>query len=473
MIQVSDAYKELVKSNIRPKCEPIIKISGIDNTGEKIELVWNAKNIKDLKYKRGIDPVGRELPYMELTWTEIYTGKLNAQSYPEKYNNIAKYMAVELYFVQDLGFYNTWKTLFTSRKTWKELFSQIVTWKQLKKQSPQEVIKVPKMFLTAKPVIKGQTITWTARDFLFFLVERQVKSFKTGIDFLNPIRYFLVNERGNFISSPDLFNAITSTNINLAEFVVPNDPKIYRKIIFDGQTKDLIVKYAQLRNLYFDFSEDGSAQIKNLFNLLRTDFVFNSNVMYNSPIITQSSNIATYSFKSYYLGKKTENKYKKSYTQKYQIKNVDVYRFDYDEYGEIVESDSNGPSEINFALSFNKADIEVTPITWSKKENTISKKIIGETYEENNPCNPYSDKEAITTKRFNYLSNYFNDKSSSLEFEILPNLAVTTSDYGEVETNLYDDNGEKIHKYGVVVKTEISYNGSLKEKVYVHELTKE
>ena len=79
MIQVSDAYKELVKSNIRPKCEPIIKVSGVDNTGKEIELIWNAKNIKDLKYKRAIDPVGRELPYMELTWTEIYTGKLNVQ----------------------------------------------------------------------------------------------------------------------------------------------------------------------------------------------------------------------------------------------------------------------------------------------------------------------------------------------------------------------------------------------------------
>ena len=45
MIQVSDGYKDLVKSNIRPKCEPIIKVSGIDNTGKEIELVWNAKNI--------------------------------------------------------------------------------------------------------------------------------------------------------------------------------------------------------------------------------------------------------------------------------------------------------------------------------------------------------------------------------------------------------------------------------------------
>ena len=51
MIPVSNAYKELVKSNIRPKCEPIIKVSGKDNNGKYIELVWQAKNIKDLNYK--------------------------------------------------------------------------------------------------------------------------------------------------------------------------------------------------------------------------------------------------------------------------------------------------------------------------------------------------------------------------------------------------------------------------------------
>ena len=60
MLAVSDAYKELVKSNIRPKCEPIIRVSGKDNTGKDIEIIWKASNIKDLKYKRAIDPIGRE-----------------------------------------------------------------------------------------------------------------------------------------------------------------------------------------------------------------------------------------------------------------------------------------------------------------------------------------------------------------------------------------------------------------------------
>ena len=159
MIPVSNAYKELVKSNIRPKCEPIIKASGKDNNGKYIELIWQAKNIKDLNYKRGIDPVGRELPYMELTWTEIYTGEFDAENYPEKYNNVARYMQVELSFVQNLGFHATWKSLFNKATKWNDLFLGNVSWKGVKNQVQQEVIRLPKMFLTARPKIEGKTIT--------------------------------------------------------------------------------------------------------------------------------------------------------------------------------------------------------------------------------------------------------------------------------------------------------------------------
>jgi hypothetical protein len=95
MIQVSNAYKELINSNIRPKCEPIITISGIDNTGKETTLVWESKNIQELTYKRKIDPIGRELPYMELSCTQIYEGKLDNKKYPEKYQNIVKYMTVD------------------------------------------------------------------------------------------------------------------------------------------------------------------------------------------------------------------------------------------------------------------------------------------------------------------------------------------------------------------------------------------
>lgn len=466
MIPVSDAYKELVKSNIRPKCEPIIKVSGIDNTGKEINLIWNASNIKDLKYKRGIDPVGRELPYMELTWTEIYTGKLNAESYPEKYNNIAKYMTVELSFVQNLGFYNTWKIFSNGRITWKSLADNNTTWKQLKRQVSQEIITVPKLFLTAKPTINGQTITWVARDFLYFLTERQIKSFATDIPFANPLRYFLINERGNFKNSLDLFKAIQDTNINIKNFQENNGYTMDKKIIFDGQTKDLLLKYASIRNFYFDFYGN-SAYLNRLTENYLENFAVNSKIMFEYPKIENGTNISNYTFKSYAENKKNEETYIKSYTQQYKLKDVNVYRFDFDEYGETL--DKSIQSEINYAYSEYNNDVEVVPIVWSKQDNLITQNIAGETFNEDNFCNPYTDKEVVSNERFEFLKTYFNESSSVLEFSCLPNLAIETGDILSVETNLFDEAGKKIFKNGVVICFELRYNGSMKEKFIVHE----
>ena len=84
MLSVSQKFLELMKSNIRPKIEPTITVMGQDSNGSPVVLSWKPSNIQSMTYKRGIDPVGRTLPYMELTWTEIYYGKLNAENYPEK-----------------------------------------------------------------------------------------------------------------------------------------------------------------------------------------------------------------------------------------------------------------------------------------------------------------------------------------------------------------------------------------------------
>ena len=72
MISVSQKFLELMQSNIRPKIEPTITVKGQDSEGNQVVLTWKPSNIQDMKYKRGIDPVGRTLPYMELTWTERY-----------------------------------------------------------------------------------------------------------------------------------------------------------------------------------------------------------------------------------------------------------------------------------------------------------------------------------------------------------------------------------------------------------------
>lgn len=476
MIQVSNAYKELVKSNIRPKCEPIVKVSGIDNTGKEIELVWNAKNIKDLNYKRSIDPVGRELPYMELTWTEIYTGKLNAESYPEKYNNIVKYMQVELSFVQDLAFYNTWKTLFDGGIKWKELFSK--TWKQVKNEISQEVITMPKMFLSARPTVEGKTIKWVAKDVLFFLDEKIIKAFYgkklNGMPFKNPLAYLLQNARGGFLQSNDLFLTLTSCIDNIIDKIDANDI-LDEDIIFDGATKDCIKNYANLRNFFWDFSENIPI-LKNEYE--DTDYSFTKKTMYNHPTITSGTNISSYSFKNRLLQVDENSPYTKK-SSKINLGNnnynleCDIWY--YDGYGtRYVGEDYDGAEEINYAISASKSeelrDLTIYPVNYNEYDNILNNQIIGELFVENNPVNPYGASSSYMVQRFELLKEYFNENCSILEFETLPNISIETGDIISVVTNLFDENGELVIKNAVVISFEIIYNGALKQKIIAHEV---
>lgn len=481
MIQVSDAYKELVKSNIRPKCEPIIKVSGIDNTGKEIELVWNAKNIKDLKFKRGIDPVGRELPYMELTWTEIYTGKLNAENYPEKYNNIAKYMNVELSFVQDLGFYNTWKTLFNSGTTWKNLFDGGITWKQLKKQVTQETIKMPKMFLSAKPTIKGQTITWIAKDMLNFANGEECIEFFGNIEdplkLKNLVSYFLSNLRGSFINSTELVEFCTNT---ISDLLLRNDIEdvLDKTIICDGEIKNIIMNLLSIYNYYLDF-RNGIITIKKS-NPSNAVCAYKDKVLYNQPEIENSTNISSYNFK-YRIAKLDTNTTKsvrpdwiESFGDGYYRKHYALEGYgqaftaggesDPINYGQPKTADLVEPTDI-------PTEIVVMPITYNAYNEIKNIDNIGEVFIEDNPINPYDLNSNVITERIEFLNRYFSNYSSSISFDALANVSVETGDVIQVDTNLYDEQGNKIIKNGLVVYLELSYNGSLKQKIKAHEVS--
>lgn len=490
MIQVSNAYKELVKSNIRPKCEPTIKVSGKDNNGNDIELIWDAKNIKDLKYKRSIDPVGRELPYMELTWTEIYTGKLNAESCPEKYNNVTKYMTVELSFVQDLGFYNTWKTLFDNEKKWKELFAKITTWKQLKNNVSQETITVPKLFLSAKPTINGQTITWVARDLVSFINEVQVKEFSgdslEGITLKNAISYFVLNARGGFMNSRGLFDAYTNsvTSILAQEDVTE---AIDKRIICNGSTNNIVLNLSSIYNYYLDFSNDVIRL--NKFNPSNVDFTFNGKVLYNYPTIKRLTNISSYLFKNRIVQTGNSGSYEMTPTQVVDYGETDLGRkvyylkYIFDGYGEAHRSkdelgrlnewsiDSHETIiSVNDEYDPYSEKIYVVPVTNNSYDNIININNIGEVFNEDNPINPYDLNSQKILERKDFLCSYFSDLSSNIEFESLANVAVETNDIIDVDTNLYDDNGNQIIKKALVVYVELDYNGRLKQKIKAHEV---
>ena len=168
MIAVSDKFLEIVKSNVRPPIKPVITVTGKDANGNNVSLTWKSNNIIDMSYKRGIDPTGQTLPYMELTWKEFYFGKLNSDNYPEKYENVVKYLMVDLSFELEHKTFRTWGDV--SQFTWAELSTTFGNWGNVKKEKTSfSISSIPKMMLLAKPTIDGHTITWTARDFMYFL----------------------------------------------------------------------------------------------------------------------------------------------------------------------------------------------------------------------------------------------------------------------------------------------------------------
>lgn len=465
MISVSQAYKNLTKSNIRPKCEPFIKLSGKDEQGNEVNFVWSAKNLKDFSYKRGIDPIGRELPYMELTWTEIYSGKLDEELFPEKYNNIGKYMKVVLEFHQNLSFFNTWKTIFDKGLTWADLLGK--TWKQVKNEVEKEVIIFPTLFLTAKPIYNKQTITWKAVDVLSLLQENQTKAFISDAKTKNIIKYFIINEIGNFRQSPDVADCLTQSKYNFDENLdIYDGNTIEKDIICDGITKDLIVKILQLRNVYIDFNNDGSFGMMSLGRSVENG-LFTKNTLRAFPEVQKNPNISNYIFKSYTFTKNTDKTYTKTPVYYKTIKGYDVFKVDFDGYG--TTDDGAGFLSLTQLSTLTTDPVHIIPVNWNSSDNIIVGAEKGEVLSEDISMNPYNSDDWYAQERFKYLKSYF-DKSSTAKFSCLPDLSVTTGDIVQVETNLYKG-AEATPKKCLVVKMELKYNGTVKQSFTTHEIS--
>lgn len=468
MITVSQKFLELMQSNIRPKIEPTITVKGQDNEGNQVVLTWKPSNIQNMTYKRGIDPVGRTLPYMELTWTEIYYGKLNAENYPEKYNNIVKYMAVELSFEQSLGFFNTWKDLYSAGYTWKNVLEQFKTWKGVKRGVSKEIVKLPTMFLVAKPTIQGQTITWTARDLFYFLNQTHAKSFAENINYRNPIRWFLLDERGNFRNSNEIFEAITETQSRAISDV---DGNLDKTIVFNNSTKNILMNYASIRNYYWDF-ENNYAVLKNFADLNEKsliDFEFSNNIIREYPQLTENLDMSAYSFKQYFAEVDEENKYNLSPAETITYKGANFYKFLFKDLG--VPSSNSGFSISSVAKDTidTANNITVAPVNFNSYENSITIDNVGEVFVEDNPLNPYSSSDSFIVDRANILANWFGSKKYSMALNSLSNVALETGDLVTAPTNLFSGEN-RIEKTAVVVGIELQYNGALKQKTLLHEV---
>lgn len=472
MLQVSDAYKELVKSNIRPKCEPIIKVSGIDNEGNDIELIWQAKNIKDLKYKRAIDPVGRELPYMELTWTEIYTGKFDAENYPEKYNNVVKYMQVELLFVQDLAFHNTWKTIFDAGTQWGDFFWKNAKWKDVKNKVLQETIKFPTMFLTARPTINGKTITWNARDFLCFC-DKTIKDATAGITeipFFNALR-----PMGDGYTSArynTLFSASNQTWRNFSRMQEVRGETLNKRIFVDTVFSDFFLNYLKLKNYVIYFDENGSVNCKNIDSITQFgDVNIDRKIMYSLPKLTKEQGVCNYLFVYTDVNLMESQNYEVEYSYKYD--DIDTYVFEFNGFGEVqsqfnpnisVFNDANGL----MAYSDSPEKLVVTPFSFTQREDIKFIKDIGADFNEINKINPfkYSQSGEYIDKKAVFLDKFFNENNYIIKCETLPMLMLEPLDVVYIDRGMSQ---EEQKKQSIVVDIEISYNGALRQKITAHE----
>lgn len=438
MLSVTSAYLNLAKSNMRPKVEPLIRITGEDANGKFVSLKWEASNIQNLTYKRGIDPVGREISYMELTWTEIYTGNLNAENYPEKYNNIIKYMAVDLIFLQNMNF------------SWESDASKIP-------------ITMPRMFLVSKPVIDGKTITWTARDLLYFLTETQTKSFTADVPYRNALRWFLLEERANFKNSKEILGTIQNTQNSILS---GNTATVGKNTVLDGSSKQILTGLASIKNYHWNFAVNSAKLVpfKNALAAGSPVYTFTSNVMYDYPKLTALPTISGYSFKQYVCELDEENQYTLEPYETVTYKNATFYHYAFKGLGEYKYSSL---SMIAKSAYSENSPLTVTPANLNSVDLYLTLNQKGEEFIEENACNPYGKNDQDIKNRISFLNEYFKEGSYSAEINSLSNLAIEPGDLVAVETNLFSGNN-RITKKALVLSIELEYNGALKQKTIVH-----
>lgn len=524
MLTTNERYLEIVKSNVRPKIEPYIIVSGEDADGNEVELQWEPSNIIDMTYKRGIDPTGQTLPYMELTWKEFYFGKLNENNYPEKYNNIVKYMKVDLCFRQDTSKINTWgdvlggigsgdvgvvKTTWDdfSSDTWNELTGTWdnpagstlrvtsdenftwgdytpKTWGDIFKSNTFVDIKFPSLILTAKPTIQGHTITWTARDLLYFLNENVENGFVDGIPWVNHIRWLFLNERGNFPQNFGMINALALSQRD-AQYtsLVQKDRITNSDVFFEGKTKDLLKNWAMSQACYFDF-KDNYAILKRFLTLVSSStrtpvFKFSKKIMRENPKISMGSDISSFSFIRTVIVQKDDEQYTLDPERVVTYSDDDGNSFQYGEYVfngyGTTQSGAVGIKKRDFKVieEGNGNKLLVNPVELNRVAEFFPNKealYSGEMYVEDNPLNYLTKGDTALEEKKASLNVWYHSKRSAIEINSLHNVALEMGDLVEVETNLYDDLGNAIIKRCVIVGIELIYSGVLKQKTIVREV---
>lgn len=484
MLDVSEQFRELMKSNIRPKCEPTITVKNGLGTGR--DLIWKAKNISKMTFKRGIDPIGRTLPFMELRWTEIYNGKLNENAFPQIYENVAAFLPVELKFEQSLGFFNTWKNLLKSGKTWKEIFDSKTTWKQLKTEALKEEFVFPTMFLSAKPTIKNNSIEWVAYDLMRFLDSNQSLYFQQTSHINKVKSYVLRNCCSAFLKQKEIIDSISKTIEQ-----IDNDSEELNQmpVFFDGSSNSFLKDYSSVYSLYWDFEKDYMKE-KKIFDFAETGFEFPLRLQYKNPIVSKNEDISVYQYKRYYLQENPDGLYEKEWDS-YQIvaskedetKDFYVFKYIFQGFGKVNEEVGDFPKNGDMKIAFGFKElpigtvptkeeykIVVIPLDTISLDELIVNNNNGTAFVEDNKLSRYPSDSMKSIERNVFLNRYFSKKNDSLEISCAPNVSIETGDIVKIETNLEDAFGENKIKDAVVVEIQLEYSGKLSQKIKAHEV---
>lgn len=494
MLNSSTEYTDLLKSQYRPKCEPIISVFD----GNNLVASWEASDIVDLKLTRGIDPLGRTHPYINLEWTEICTDKLDISGEISKYANVTPLMTVRVYFVQNLQFTSTWKNVYNKgQRPWSWVYTEgYGTWKEVYEDIPHETFMFPTLFLTSKPIVENNIIRWSAKDFFGFLTTKQsVGFYLDGVRSKNVLRRILLEERANFKYNKDFIGAIENTSAYIRDNTTST---VAYRCIFESETNNILKNMLASKNFYFnlkntteiledDFGKkiefESYAKLERLSDLFKIQdplYTYTFDFIKEPPQITKGSSVSTITFKRYKLFEDKENTYTVRETETTEVGNGTYFvEFELDETGYILETSPKADIYINYisnrvgVLSDSKSGLKATIVPCKRvayPDYFVDCEREGEAYEEDNDCCFGKNTEPYKQRR-NYIEKYFQAGRGSLTFEGLPNLALELGDRIRVETNLYDLRTEnRIFEQGFLIEQEFSYNGALTQKNTIHEV---
>ena len=405
MLNVSQAYQNLMQSTFRLKCEPTVTIKSKDGTEDL--HVFKSSNMTDLKINRKIDVLGKELPTIEFEWSAFYTG----QNYSQMMYSPVNVMFHQTLSATDTSNTTTWKGLYENY-TWKSMYKNF-TWRSMYKTHNTEDINFCTLFISEEPTIKENKITFKARDVLNFMNFQIIDVFGGNLgntDFYEPISTCLQRAIADLPETATaLISAIETSGENINRFF--GNLKLDRKIEVSSSFKDFLRNYLSLKDAFIYFNSNGTLTARKFisrgYNI--TGYTLNGNLMFKKPTIQELSDVKIY-----------ENSY-------------------------------------NYWDSVNSQ--------WVKGTNRILGSANGEIFTESNPLWAYREEDftegSPNVSRAKHIDTYYFGGAKTIEVECLPNLAIEMGDIIKVEY-------QNISSDAIVVRSEITYNGALREKIYIH-----